>query len=146
MFLETITAIGNDILIPINRIQFIYLFTNKIPGKENLEIGIKIVGDNGYWEELFNDETKRAERYKELKNIVGTPTSMSDILNWEIEKLHLTERTSNSLRCNSIKTVKELTNYSQDKLLRLPNIGRKSITEIVQVLERHRLSLMVIAY
>ena len=62
MFLETITVVGNDVLVPLNRIKFIYCTCDNIGYK------IHIVGDDGDWIECFEDVDKQDKRYTEIKN------------------------------------------------------------------------------
>lgn len=64
-FLETITSFGNDALIPIDRIKYINLSIIS----EN-SIVIKIISDDGHWEEHFDDEDDADTRYREIKKIV----------------------------------------------------------------------------
>ena len=47
-----------------------------------------------------------------------------------ISALELTVRTENCLRAENIKTVKELAFISDAQLLKMPNMGRKSLREI----------------
>jgi DNA-directed RNA polymerase alpha subunit len=57
------------------------------------------------------------------------PSSFDD---WE-----LTVRVENCLRADGINTVAKLLTYTQSDLLRIPNMGRKSVKEVVQEAARH---------
>ncbi len=64
-FLETITALDNDALVPINRIKYINCGYSD-------SYFIKIVSDDGDWEEYFGkDEKKCYARFEQIKNIVN---------------------------------------------------------------------------
>jgi len=66
MFLETITFLGNDVLIPINRIEYIMLNINE---KGTYVITIK--GEGKYeWVEHFSNNKLALERYDQIKNII----------------------------------------------------------------------------
>ena len=58
-----------------------------------------------------------------------------------VDDLELTPRSSNCLKAQSIHYIGDLIQYSENDLLRTPNLGRKSLNEIKQVLAEHGLSL-----
>ncbi len=58
-----------------------------------------------------------------------------------VDDLELTPRSSNCLKAQSIHYVGDLIQYTENDLLRTPNLGRKSLNEIKQVLAEHGLSL-----
>ena len=58
-----------------------------------------------------------------------------------VDDLELTPRSSNCLKAQSIHYIGDLIQYSETDLLRTPNLGRKSLNEIKQVLAEHNLSL-----
>lgn len=60
-----------------------------------------------------------------------------------IEELELTMRTSNCLKEAKIHTVGQLEQWTRDELLRLPNLGRKSLKEVEEQLEKMGLKLRV---
>ena len=49
----------------------------------------------------------------------------------------LTVRVENCLRADGINTLAKLLTYTQSDLLRIPNMGRKSVKEVVQEAARH---------
>jgi hypothetical protein len=51
-------------------------------------------------------------------------------LNSEIDVLELTVRSKNVLKAEGIFTIKKLVQYTERDLIRLPNMGRKSLNEI----------------
>jgi DNA-directed RNA polymerase subunit alpha len=73
-----------------------------------------------------------------------TPTesrSMKPILLKPVEELELTVRSSNALKAEAIRYVGDLVQKTEEDLLKTPNLGRKSLTEIKDVLARHELAL-----
>lgn len=56
-----------------------------------------------------------------------------------LEELHLPTRTINALRKSGIKTLGDLADRSEDDLLRIRNLGEKSIREIIALLEKEGL-------
>lgn len=58
-----------------------------------------------------------------------------------VDDLELTPRSSNCLKAQSIHYIGDLIQYTEADLLRTPNLGRKSLNEIKQVLAEHGLSL-----
>jgi len=58
-----------------------------------------------------------------------------------IEQLNLTVRSENCLKAEEIYTVTQLLGCTEQRLLKTPNLGRKSIREIVEQLEARGLKL-----
>ncbi|MFZ5503298.1 MAG: DNA-directed RNA polymerase subunit alpha [Pseudomonadota bacterium] len=58
-----------------------------------------------------------------------------------VDDLELTPRSSNCLKAQNIHYIGDLIQYTENDLLRTPNLGRKSLNEIKQVLAEHNLSL-----
>ncbi|MEM8982568.1 MAG: DNA-directed RNA polymerase subunit alpha C-terminal domain-containing protein, partial [Pseudomonadota bacterium] len=53
----------------------------------------------------------------------------------------LTVRSANCLKAESINYIGDLVQRTEVELLRTPNLGKKSLTEIKEVLESHNLTL-----
>jgi len=58
-----------------------------------------------------------------------------------IEQLNLTVRSENSLKAEDIFTITQLTGCTEQRLLKTPNLGRKSIKEIIERLDEKGLKL-----
>ena len=58
-----------------------------------------------------------------------------------IEELDLSVRSFNSLKRANINTVAELTEKSEDDMLKVRNLGRKSLEEVINKLAEYGLSL-----
>ncbi len=63
------------------------------------------------------------------------------IMAWDIKLLELSSRAYNSLKRMSINTIGDLVKYTEEDLLNLKNLGKKSINEIKQKLASFGLSL-----
>jgi len=91
-------------------------------------------------------DPEEAIRFAELE---GTPTpvekpqapKIDPLLLRPVDDLELTPRSSNCLKAQSIHYIGDLIQHNESDLLRTPNLGRKSLNEIKQVLAEHGLSL-----
>jgi DNA-directed RNA polymerase subunit alpha len=89
------------------------------------------------------------EQFSVFAALEGTPApvekppapKIDPILLRPVDDLELTPRSSNCLKAQSIHYIGDLIQYTETDLLRTPNLGRKSLNEIKQVLAEHDLSL-----
>lgn len=58
-----------------------------------------------------------------------------------VDELELTVRSANCLKAESINYIGDLVQRTEVELLRTPNLGKKSLTEIKEVLDAHGLAL-----
>jgi DNA-directed RNA polymerase subunit alpha len=58
-----------------------------------------------------------------------------------VDELELTVRSANCLKAENINYIGDLVQRTEVELLRTPNLGKKSLTEIKEVLEQHGLAL-----
>ncbi len=63
------------------------------------------------------------------------------VLEMTIEELDLSVRSYNSLKRAGINTVEELTYKSEDDMMKVRNLGKKSLDEVAKKLEELGLSL-----
>ncbi|ABK89173.1 DNA-directed RNA polymerase subunit alpha [Francisella tularensis subsp. novicida] len=70
-------------------------------------------------------------------------SNIDPILLKPIDDLELTVRSSNCLRAENIKYLGDLVQYSESQLMKIPNLGKKSLNEIKQILIDNNLSLGV---
>jgi DNA-directed RNA polymerase subunit alpha len=63
------------------------------------------------------------------------------ILMRPVDELELTVRSANCLKAENINYIGDLVQRTEVELLRTPNLGKKSLTEIKEVLETHGLAL-----
>jgi DNA-directed RNA polymerase subunit alpha len=73
--------------------------------------------------------------------IQGAETSVDPILLRPVDELELTVRSANCLKAENINYIGDLVQRTEVELLRTPNLGKKSLTEIKEVLEQHGLAL-----
>jgi DNA-directed RNA polymerase subunit alpha len=70
-----------------------------------------------------------------------TETQFDPILLRPVDELELTVRSANCLKAENIHYIGDLVQRTEVELLRTPNLGKKSLTEIKEVLESHGLTL-----
>ena len=68
-------------------------------------------------------------------------SQIDPILLRPVDELELTVRSANCLKAENINYIGDLVQRTEVELLRTPNLGKKSLTEIKEVLESHGLSL-----
>ncbi|HEU4618161.1 MAG TPA: DNA-directed RNA polymerase subunit alpha [Gammaproteobacteria bacterium] len=68
-------------------------------------------------------------------------TQVDPILLRPVDELELTVRSANCLKAENINYIGDLVQRTEVELLRTPNLGKKSLTEIKEVLEAHGLAL-----
>ena len=84
----------------------------------------------------FVDLKARSEPVKEEKT-----QEIDPVLLRPIDDLELTVRSANCLKAESILYIGDLVQRTEVELLKTPNLGKKSLTEIKDVLAQHELSL-----
>ena len=77
------------------------------------------------------DELKKEEKKQDIDPVLLRP----------IDDLELTVRSANCLKAESIHYIGDLVQRSEVELLKTPNLGKKSLTEIKDVLAAHELGL-----
>jgi len=80
------------------------------------------------------------------RHLVLEQMVLGDMPSMLVEELELTVRTSNCLREAKIFTIGQLQQWTEDELLRLPNLGRKSLKELIEQLQARGLKLRVEAW
>jgi len=70
-----------------------------------------------------------------------TATGVDPVLLRPIDDLELTVRSANCLKAESIYYIGDLIQKTEVELLKTPNLGKKSLTEIKEVLAQRGLSL-----
>ena len=68
-------------------------------------------------------------------------TQKEKMLEMTIEELDLSVRSYNCLKRAGINTVEELANKSEDDMMKVRNLGKKSLEEVIQKLEELGLGL-----
>ena len=107
-----------------------------ISAQEAVSLGAKILTDHL---NLFVDLSDEARETETM--IVKNDDSKTKVLEMTIEELDLSVRSFNCLKRASINTVEDLTNRTEEDMMRVRNLGRKSLEEVMAKLESLGLSL-----
>ena len=107
-----------------------------ISAQEAVSLGAKILTDHL---NLFVDLSDVARETETM--IVKNDDSKTKILEMTIEELDLSVRSFNCLKRASINTVEDLTNRSEEDMMRVRNLGKKSLEEVINKLDSLGLSL-----
>jgi DNA-directed RNA polymerase alpha subunit len=76
-----------------------------------------------------------AERMVERRQTILNQWALTEnIVQEGIEKLNLTVRTERGLKAEGILTIQQLQSCTERRLMKIPNLGRKSITEIIEAI------------
>ena len=107
-----------------------------INAKEAVSLAAKILSEHL---NLFIDlsaEAKNAEIMVDREETV-----MTKILDMSIEELDMSVRSFNCLKRAGIDTVGDLTNRTEEDMIKVRNLGKKSLEEVIQKLQSLGLSL-----
>jgi DNA-directed RNA polymerase subunit alpha len=107
-----------------------------ITPSEAISLAAKILNDHLAMFVDLTDEAKNTEVMVEKEE-----THKEKMLEMTIEELDLSVRSYNCLKRAGINTVQELTNKSEADMMKVRNLGRKSLVEVKQKLEALGLSL-----
>ena len=80
-------------------------------------------------------------RGKKDDPILPTQVEIAPILKQPVDDLELTVRSANCLKAENIYYIGDLVQRSESELLKTPNLGKKSLTEIKDVLAKYQLEL-----
>ena len=105
-------------------------------GKEIISLAAKIMQDH------INLFVNLSETIKGMDILVKTEDDkQQQILKMAIEEMDLSVRSYNCLKRANIHTVEDLTKKTEDDMLKVRNLGRKSLEEVIQKLESYGLAL-----
>ncbi len=107
-----------------------------ISAQEAVSLGAKILTDHL---DLFVDLSAEARETETM--IVKNDDTTGKMLNTTIEELDLSVRSFNCLKRAGINTVEDLTNRTEEDMMRVRNLGRKSLEEVIAKLDSMSLSL-----
>ncbi len=88
---------------------------------------------------LFIDLSEKAKNTTVM--VEKEETRKEKVLEMQIEELDLSVRSFNCLKRAGINTVEDLTNQSEDDMMKVRNLGRKSLDEVIGKLASLELSL-----
>lgn len=113
------------------------VWTNgSIKPDEAISLGAKILSEHLSLFIDLSDQAKHAEIMVEKEE-----TKKEKVLEMTIEELDLSVRSYNCLKRASINTVEDLTNKTEEDMMKVRNLGRKSLEEVLQKLHALGLSL-----
>ncbi|MBQ3078153.1 MAG: DNA-directed RNA polymerase subunit alpha [Clostridia bacterium] len=107
-----------------------------ITAKEALSYGAKIMSEHLNLFIDLSDEAKRAEVM-----IVKEDDRKEKVLEMSIEELDLSVRSFNCLKRAGINTVEDIISHTDEDMMKVRNLGRKSLEEVISKIESLGLSL-----
>jgi len=105
-----------------------------ISAKEAVSLGAKILNEHLNLFVNLSEEAKKTEIMVEREE-----TKKEKVLEMTIEELDMSVRSFNYLKRAGIDTVEDLTNMTEEKMIHVRNLGKKSLEEVIQKL--HSLGL-----
>ena len=103
-------------------------------GKEIISLAAKILGEHI---QLFALSTVMSGPVM----VQSTKENLDQIINMSIEEMDLSVRSYNCLKRANIHTVGDLTKKTEDDMLKVRNLGRKSLDEVIAKLRSYGLDL-----
>ncbi len=108
--------------------------------EEALSYAGQIVKDHLDMFITIEDDQKQIEAFEEKKEEVSPLAEMQAKLDKSIEELELSVRSFNCLEAAGIKTIRDLVQKTEAEMLKYRNFGRKSLSEIKNILKEMSLS------
>ena len=128
------TRVGN--ITDYDKLTLDVLTNGIISAKEAVSLGAKILNEHLNLFIDLSDEGKKAEIMVEREETVK-----EKVLEMSIEELDMSVRSFNCLKRAGIDTVEDLTNKTEEDMIKVRNLGKKSLEEVIQKLESLGLSL-----
>ena len=107
-----------------------------ITARDAVSLGAKILCDHFA---LFTDLSDDLDKKPTV--VEKQPDSKSKVLEMTIEELDLSVRSFNCLKRANINTVEDLISKTEDEMMKVRNLGRKSLEEVINKLAMMGLSL-----
>ena len=126
------TRVGN--ITDFDKLTIDILTNGTISAKEAVSLGAKILNEHLTLFVDLSDEAKNAEIMVE-----SVATVKEKVLEMTIEELDMSVRSFNCLKRAGIDTVEDLTNRTEEDMIKVRNLGKKSLEEVIQKL--HSLGL-----
>ena len=126
------TRVGN--ITDYDKLTIEVLTNGTLTAQEAISFGAKILNEHL---NLFIDLSERA---KELDLMVENPSTIMDkVLEMSIDDLELSVRSFNCLKRAGIDTVQDLVSRTEEEMIKVRNLGKKSLEEVINKL--HSLGL-----
>ncbi len=126
------TRVGN--ITDYDKLTLEVVTNGTISAKEAVSLGAKILNEHLNLFVDLSDEAKKAEIM-----IERDADRNGRILEMTIEELDMSVRSFNCLKRAGIDTVEDLTNRTEEEMIKVRNLGKKSLEEVIQKL--HSLGL-----
>ena len=126
------TRVGN--ITDYDKLTLEILTNGTISAKEAISLGAKILNEHLNLFVDLSDEAKKAEIMVEREE-----TKKEKVLEMTIEELDMSVRSFNCLKRAGIDTVEDLINRTEEDMIKVRNLGKKSLEEVIQKL--HSLGL-----
>ncbi|MBE6631202.1 MAG: DNA-directed RNA polymerase subunit alpha [Ruminococcaceae bacterium] len=107
-----------------------------ISAKESISLAAKILNEHLNLFVDLSDEAKKAEIMVDREE-----TIKEKVLEMAIEELDMSVRSFNCLKRAGIDTVEDLTNRTEEDMIKVRNLGKKSLEEVISKLNSLGLSL-----
>ena len=127
------TRVGSNIT-DYDKLTLEVLTNGTISAKEAVSLGATILNEHLNLFVDLSDEAKKAEIMVEREE-----TIKEKVLEMTIEELDMSVRSFNCLKRAGIDTVEDLTNRTEEDMIKVRNLGKKSLEEVIQKL--HSLGL-----
>ena len=128
------TRVGN--VVDYDKLTLDVLTNGTLSAREAVSLGAKILNEHLNLFVELSDEAKSAEIMVEREE-----TKKEKVLEMTIEQLDLSVRSFNCLKRAGIDTVEDLTLSSEADMMKVRNLGKKSLDEVIQKLHSLGLSL-----
>ena len=123
----TDTRVGN--ITDFDRLEMHVTTNGIIDAKEAVSLAAKILSEHLYLFVELSDEAKNAAVLVEREE-----TKKGKVLEMSVEDLELSVRSFNCLKRAGIDTVEDLVNKTEEDMIKVRNLGKKSLEEVVQKL------------
>ncbi len=126
------TRVGN--ITDLDKLTLEVLTNGTITAKEAISLAAKILNEHLNLFVDLSDEAKKIDIMVEREE-----TIKEKVLEMTIEELDMSVRSFNCLKRAGIDTVEDLTNRTEEDMIKVRNLGKKSLEEVIQKL--HSLGL-----
>lgn len=128
------TRVGN--ITDYDKLTMIVKTNGTISAKEAISLGAKILNEHLNLFVNMSDEAKKAEIMVERQDVIR-----DRVLEMTIEDLDLSVRSFNCLKRAGINTVEDLINKTESEMIKVKNLGKKSLDEVINKLKGLGLAL-----
>ena len=128
------TRVGN--ITDYDKLTLDVLTNGTISAKDAISLGAKILNEHLNLFVDMSDEAKKADIMVEREE-----TKKEKVLEMTIEELDMSVRSFNCLKRAGIDTVEDLTNRTEEEMIKVRNLGKKSLEEVIQKLRSLGLDL-----